>query len=327
MLYAILYLWAQANPSAQMSFFGLINTPARYVPYAYLLLDLVQGGMPAAMQGATGLISAHIYYFFRTVLPATNGGRGPNVIPSAPSWLRQLLPDSPDPAAQGHRPQPGGSVRSTSWGGTAFAPRDRSFNAGFSAPNSTGPRSVGSSHSPTSRLTSWLPFYGGSGRRAHSSNNSSNAQNRPDREAMLAAAEARLQSIRANSIAGRNEASRAAATQALNSREAVARASKSASGSTSKEPVAGQAISSTKESRATGVREPGHVARRVAAGNGGTSFSFNSQTPTHEDQETASGSGGRVAEVRRAPRGDEEEFSSETSDAKHTWGQGRRLNE
>ncbi|MCO5585310.1 hypothetical protein L7F22_039243 [Adiantum nelumboides] len=335
LLMAIVYLWSRSNPHSNVSLFGLINCPAKYLPYAYLLFDLLRGGMPYAIQSATGLLSAHIYYFLKEVLPATSGGRGPNYLPDTPNFLRNLLRDSPDPNVQGQETQQGGSVRSTAWGGTAFAPAGRSFGDGASATPSTGGQRLGSTSG--GGIRSWLPsFGGGSGGNTGSSTNTSGrtglrGQSRPDRDAMLAAAEARLRSLRDNSIAGRNQAASAAAAQAANSSEARARAS---SQSQTPSASAGSTLLGSQASRTTARSQSGTEAvRRAAAGGsavGGSShpisFGESRQKGTDEDQETASGSGGRVAEIRRAPSGnDDQKDQDNDDDVQHSWGSGQRL--
>lgn len=316
LLMAIVYLWSRSNPHSNVSLFGLINCPAKYLPYAYLLFDLLRGGMPYAIQSATGLLSAHIYYFLKEVLPATNGGRGPNYLPNTPIFLQNLLRDSPDPNVQGQETQPGGSVRSTAWGGTAFAPAGRSFGDGANATPSTGGQRLGSDSG--GGLRSWLPF-GRGGNAGESATSSGRAvrtgQSRPDRDAMLAAAEARLRSLRDNSIAGRNQAASAAASQAANSSEARARAS---SQNQAPSASAGSTLTGSQAARTTARSQTGTEAIRRAAAGG--------SAVADEDQETASGSGGRVAEIRRAPSGgNDDQANQNNDDVKHSWGSGQRL--
>jgi Derlin-2/3 len=316
---AIIYLWSRANINSSVNFFGMVNCPAKYLPYAYLGFDLLRGGMPYAIQSATGLLSAHIYYFFKEVLPATNGGRGPQYIPPTPALLQRLFPDSPDPNVQGQTAQPGGSVRSTGWGGTAFAPAGRSFGDTPVAPST----STGGGHRLNERtggpggLRSWLPFGGGQastpGRTSTSGSTSRSTQ--PDREAMLAAAEARLRALRANSIAGRNEAASQAASRAANSSEAKARASKITTSSS---------ILTGDSSRSTGVRRAGegNASTRRTTGN---LASLRSDASDEDDGHTASSSGGRVAEIRKPEKGKTGKKDTSDGDQSHAWGSGRAL--
>jgi Derlin-2/3 len=334
---AIVYLWSRANPGSKVSFFGLINCPAPYLPYAYLLLDLLRGGMPLAIQSSTGIVSAYIYYFLREILPASNGGRGPRLLPSAPSFLQALLPDSPDPAVQGQAPtQPGGAVRSTAWGGTAFAPAGRTWGDTPPAGNTTGGQRLNSGGPGLgTRLAAWLPF----GRRrggasVGGSGSSSTSSNGPSREAMLAAAEARLRALRENSIAGRNQAASSLARQAANSKEAQARQNKAASTS-----AAGTVLGPGTDSKSSSVQssEGSSQIRRTAAAGGPSTraFTFGQYSASQsakagkegEEEETASGSGGRVAEIRRKPESKDDQEAKPAAEGKtdYTWGTGRKL--
>ena len=330
---AIVYLWSRANPAASVSIFGLVNCPAPYLPYTYLFLDLLRGGMPLAVQSSTGIVSAYLYCFFKDVLPASNGGRGLRLVPGTPMWLKRLLPDSPDPATQGQTPQPGGSVRSTGWGGTAFAPAGR--NWGETQPPATASTSGQRLNSGGGGIRSWLPF-GGSNESTASGARSGSARRSegPDREAMLAAAEARLKALRENSIAGRNEAASALARQAANSREAQARQRKAGTSAS-----AGSVLSAGTESKSSSIHrgETSTPTRRAAAGGfSSRAFTFGQNVASKDDregndddkeQETASSSGGTVAELRRP--NDTAAGGQGRSDKApdHSWGTGHKLGE
>lgn len=324
---AIVYLWSRANSNSSVSFFGLINCPAPYLPYAYLFLDLLRGGMPLAVQSSTGIASAHIYYFLREILPATNSGRGPRLLPSAPSWLRSILPDSPDPATRGQAPPPGGQIRSTGWGGTAFAPAGRTWGDGQAATPTTGGQRLDSGGpSLVTRIGSWLPV--GWRRGGTAVGSSGGPSSGPDREAMLAAAEARLRALRENSIAGRNQAAGALARQAANSREAQARQNKS-----TPQAAAGTVLGAGADAKSSSVQagsDGSSQIRRTAAAGGPSSraFSFGQYKGKEGEEElTASGSGGRVAEIRKKPDSSRDEPDEKPAESKtdYSWGMGRKL--
>ncbi|UZJ56811.1 hypothetical protein CBS101457_006131 [Exobasidium rhododendri] len=339
---AIVYLWSRANPASSVSFFGMITCPAPYLPYAYLALDLLRGGLPLAIQSSTGIVSAYLYYFLKEVLPASNNGRGPRLLPSTPSFLRYLLPDSPDPATQGQAPPPGGSVRSTGWGGTAFAPAGRNWGDTPTASTSTsgGQTLNNQGGSLSATIRSWMPFGGSSGTSMGGSGTSNRRGEGPDREAMLAAAEARLRALRSNSIAGRNHAASALAQQAANSPEAQARQRRLATDSAA--TAAGSNLAAGTGGVSSGLQKnvSSNQVRRTAAAGGSSSnaFSFgqydagkskkSDDDGEDEEQETASGSGGRVAEIRRAAgkKGDEAKGDATPAEpATYTWGTGRKL--
>ncbi|PWN93187.1 DER1-domain-containing protein [Acaromyces ingoldii] len=334
MLNALTYLWARSNPHAVVSIFGLINCPAPYLPYAYLALDLVRGGPGLAVQSATGLLSAHIYYYLATILPATDGGRGPRWLPGAPAFLQRLLPDSLDPATAHQQPQQGGSVRSTGWGGTAFAPAGRSF--GDSSARTPAQqqqqqgRALNSSRSAGGG-GSWIPsFLRGASSSASASRPGARASG-PDREAMLAAAEARLRSQREQSIAGRNAAASRAAQQASDSPEARARAARTNSGATSA-AAAGSVLGEQEQSRTSARPFTSTTPSSRKFSFGKEAAKGSGEDKDEEQQETASGSGGRVAEIRRrgaAPNNENQEGEGKDgqADRGHDWGQGRKLGE
>lgn len=43
-LLALTHLWAQYSPEQPMNLYGFVTIPAKYLSYALLALDLVQGG-------------------------------------------------------------------------------------------------------------------------------------------------------------------------------------------------------------------------------------------------------------------------------------------
>ncbi|PWN18813.1 Der1-like protein [Microstroma glucosiphilum] len=93
MLMAINYLWARSNAGATVSLFGVVSCPASLLPYAYLVFDLILGGLPLFIHSSTGLLAAYLYHQLRHDLPS-NGG--PRLIPT-PAWLQRALPPSVDP--------------------------------------------------------------------------------------------------------------------------------------------------------------------------------------------------------------------------------------
>lgn len=72
-----------------MNLYGFITIPAKFLSYALLLLDLLQGGIPVVMEGLTGIISAHGFHYFTEVYPIANPGM--RRILDTPNWFRRLL--------------------------------------------------------------------------------------------------------------------------------------------------------------------------------------------------------------------------------------------
>ncbi|WFC95139.1 hypothetical protein MBRA1_001785 [Malassezia brasiliensis] len=61
----IVYVWSARIPEAQVSLMGAVTLPAKYLPYANLLIDLVIGGPGLMLEGATGLASAFVWNYIR----------------------------------------------------------------------------------------------------------------------------------------------------------------------------------------------------------------------------------------------------------------------
>lgn len=197
-------------------------------------MDLARGGLPLAVQSSTGILSAHMYY----VLTSSRNDNRRSIF-ATPQFLKDLLPDSVDPA---HAPAPGtgssssnsaqgGRVMNTTWGGTVLTPRGRSLGSG-GTPNwpqqgqgqggsgGSGPRTISdalggrspsSSASTGSSWTSWL-----TGRRTAqgsqpTGDSAAATLLAQQRQARLEATERRLRAQREDSIAGRNAAAASAA--------------------------------------------------------------------------------------------------------------------
>lgn len=299
------YLWARANPHARVSLFGLVTIPAPYLPYAYLGLDLIRGGPGLAIQSATGIVAGHAWYFVNDILPAQNGGRR---ILSAPQFLRNLLPDSVDPALEGQRPATGegGSSRTTGFG-TAFAPRGRGFGDGGTSSGSPAGQGNTLQGSSGGGVQGWLGRLGSAGWLTGNGNASASSVGGgagPSREAILAAAERRLREQRASSVTGRQ----GARTPWTNTAPAGGTLGNRDSGATG---------------ASTGMSE---AIRRSGAGSmtrGPGTFSQLQQASEKPREETASSSGGSVAEQRKpTPAEDQSAARGGQDSVKHQWGTG-----
>lgn len=336
MLSALNYLWARHNPNARVSLFGLVTLPANLLPYAYLGFDVLRGGLPLAMQSATGLLAGHAWWVLAEAAQGGNPEGPARRLATPPGWLQALLPDSVAPedvAAQAARDAPGGAggrVASRAWGGTAFAPRGRNFGDGqgvgaWASGGGAAGQTIGGSGAgaATRGGSSWLPnFLGGGGGGGSTASTSTSATPAHRRDALLEATERRLRAQRESSIAGRNE-------RAAPSGPAVVQgqAGGPSGGSTYSSGVpAASASSATLRSRTTG--SGGGTGRlQHGQGRGGDS--------DEEEELDASSSGGAVAEQRRAePRGGSGSKSAGGSGSGaadngggHQWGTGQRLGE
>ncbi|KAH8918103.1 DER1-domain-containing protein [Atractiella rhizophila] len=81
----LLYLWSRASPYSSISFFGFVTIPAPYAPYAMLGLDLVQAGIPTALQGLTGIAAGYAWWWFRE-----EKGLGEHTA-DTPAWIDTAL--------------------------------------------------------------------------------------------------------------------------------------------------------------------------------------------------------------------------------------------
>ncbi|CAO1636843.1 unnamed protein product [Sympodiomycopsis kandeliae] len=323
LLSALNYLWARSNPNAAVSLFGIVTCPAPLLPYAYLGFDLIQGGLPLAIQSATGLLSAHVYWYLTQILPGDQNqqGRRPGLqLLRTPTFLTRLLPPSADPSVTPSQQQDtsssGRRQLNTGWGGTAFAPRGRDFNDGGSGWATTGTgQSIGGSSSTSSSSgswTSWIPFFGNGNSSSSATTSSSDAARKEkERQDRLKALERRLQSQRANSIAGRNDA---------------------ASSSTTTPPVV-QGQAGRAAPGATALHQQGQTASLRMRDH--TASNAAKKQQDSEEQEPlldTSSSGGTVAEQRRHEDDQnahkKSESNSSTQGQQHQWGgSGRRLGE
>lgn len=309
----------------------MVTVPAPYLPYAYLALDLIRGGPPLAIQSATGLVSAHCYYFLKDVLPAAASGGGSgrprpflSTLVQPPIFLQKLLPDSQDPALEGQRPLTGngGTSRTTGFG-TAYAPAGRSFGDN-GASNLRGGNTLGSSSSGGS----WIPSFlrGGNNNNNNNSGSSNSTNEGLNRNALLEATERRLREQRNNSIAGKN--------QNLN----LNKSSSSSSSTSVPTSLAGSgSLSSDSKTSSITSRQGGMVGneptRRTnpsSSGQGGM-LTFGQFAKKNDDkrkgkEEDHSSSGGSVAEQRRGNQsGDDEEGKGKGKEKEsigYQWGGG-----
>jgi Derlin-2/3 len=92
-----------------MNLYGFITIPAKYLSYALLLLDLLQGGVPVVMEGLTGIISAHLFHYLSEVYPRANPGATRILDP--PNWFRKLFGERVNANTRAERTVAGGVTR------------------------------------------------------------------------------------------------------------------------------------------------------------------------------------------------------------------------
>ncbi|KAF1981157.1 DER1-domain-containing protein [Aulographum hederae CBS 113979] len=79
LILAFTYTFAQDNPTTNVTVF-ILTFPAKYLPYALLLLTFIMAP-GRVMQQATGLLAAHLYDFLTRIWPTFGGGTNYIVTP------------------------------------------------------------------------------------------------------------------------------------------------------------------------------------------------------------------------------------------------------
>jgi Derlin-2/3 len=70
LIFMMVYVWARRNPSVVMSFLGLFNFMAPYLPWVLFGLSfLVTNAFP--LGDFIGIIVGHLYYYLKDVAPVT----------------------------------------------------------------------------------------------------------------------------------------------------------------------------------------------------------------------------------------------------------------
>lgn len=81
LIFMFIYLWSKQNPNSMVSFFGLIQFQAVYLPFGLLAIEFVQGASPVT--GVLGILAGHLYYFLTEVYPRAYG----RTLIQTPTWL------------------------------------------------------------------------------------------------------------------------------------------------------------------------------------------------------------------------------------------------
>ncbi|RMJ25090.1 Der1-like family [Aspergillus sp. HF37] len=80
LIVAFVYSFARVNEGKKVKFI-MIPLPVEFLPWAFVLMDLVTGGPPSAILDITGIIAAHTHYFLTRIYPSFGGGRNYLVTP------------------------------------------------------------------------------------------------------------------------------------------------------------------------------------------------------------------------------------------------------
>lgn len=84
--FMMVYVWGRKNKNVRMSFLGLFNFTAPYLPWVLLGFSIMLGN--SASVDLIGIAAGHTYYFFRYVYPILAPGRQPL---KAPQLLRDIF--------------------------------------------------------------------------------------------------------------------------------------------------------------------------------------------------------------------------------------------
>ena len=71
--FMMVYVWARRNQHVNMSFLGLFNFTAPYLPWVLAIFSVVLGSSPVV--DVIGMIAGHLYYFLEDIYPAMRGRR------------------------------------------------------------------------------------------------------------------------------------------------------------------------------------------------------------------------------------------------------------
>ncbi|BFZ57162.1 hypothetical protein PYCC9005_004213 [Savitreella phatthalungensis] len=87
--FSLTYLWSRRNPGVEMSFLGLFNFSAAYLPWVLVAFScLVNGRMP--VQDVLGLVVGHIVYFLEDIWPRNPASGGKRLL-KCPEVIRRLF--------------------------------------------------------------------------------------------------------------------------------------------------------------------------------------------------------------------------------------------
>jgi Derlin-2/3 len=106
--FMMVYVWARRNPHVRMSFLGLFNFNAPYLPWVLLVFALLLNNMLPTVD-LLGIIVGHVYYFLEDVYPLLLGQR----LLRTPKLLKLLLdnransggPSRPERGPEPERPE------------------------------------------------------------------------------------------------------------------------------------------------------------------------------------------------------------------------------
>ncbi|CRG97340.1 DER1-like protein, putative [Plasmodium gallinaceum] len=85
LLFAIIYYWSRREAWSQVSIY-FFTVKGYQLPFALIFLHLIMG--QSLWVDIMGLLSGHIYYFFREILPREGG---PNILEKTPQFFDKIM--------------------------------------------------------------------------------------------------------------------------------------------------------------------------------------------------------------------------------------------
>ncbi|CAI8619723.1 unnamed protein product [Vicia faba] len=85
LVFMLLYVWSREFPSAVVSFYGLVEFKAFYLPWMMLALDVILGS--SIVPDMLGIIAGHLFYFLTVLHPLASG----NNYLKTPMWVHKLV--------------------------------------------------------------------------------------------------------------------------------------------------------------------------------------------------------------------------------------------
>lgn len=116
----LVYVWSRRNPYVRMSFFGVLNFNAPYLPWVLLGFSLLMSN--AVWVDFVGIAVGHMYFFIEDVFPNLSGGFRLLVTPQI---LKRLFDPPPEEV-----PQPADRPGGFNWG-EPLAPNQDEAQQGF----------------------------------------------------------------------------------------------------------------------------------------------------------------------------------------------------
>jgi len=76
--FMLVYLWSRRNPHVPLSFLGVFNFSAAYLPWVLMCFSVLIGSSP--LMDVLGMVAGHTYYFLEDVWPRSAAGAGRRLI-------------------------------------------------------------------------------------------------------------------------------------------------------------------------------------------------------------------------------------------------------